>query len=204
MVYVEVVVLILVNVDFQVRDLVLYATSQNKVICREDLELFPLLIVLLLSALHGDVWIVFIILVEDKVVGVTEHGHGVASSIVDFIIVVLKVVLGKIIVVVAARSQWVEAQPHGIQTYSWFFDLDFPLLVSFFSACASSRSSFASSSWSLASCDMRSNSSSSNWYFSGKGAAKPRGTQVVAVIIDMLLYVRGATHQHLRGGSFST
>jgi hypothetical protein len=39
---------------------------------------------------------------------------------------------------------------------------------------------------------MRSYSSSSNWYFSGKGAAKPRGTHVVAVIIDMLLNVRVA------------
>ena len=101
MVYVEVVILVFVDIDLQMRGLVLYATSQNQVVGCQDLELFPFLVVFLFVALHGDVWVVFVVLVKYEVVRVAEHGHGVASSFVDLVVVVLEVVLFEVVVVVA-------------------------------------------------------------------------------------------------------
>ncbi|KAA8616903.1 transducin family protein [Pyrenophora tritici-repentis] len=86
------------------RDLVFYPTCQYKVVGGQDLELFAIFLVLFLSALHCDVGVVLVVFVEDQVLCISEHGHGVALVLGDFVIVVLKIVLFKVVIVVPLPS----------------------------------------------------------------------------------------------------
>lgn len=101
--HVEVVGIILVHVDLEVRKLILNLGGEDQVVCGEDLKVRPILVLLLLGTVQRDVRILIVGLVVRKILDIAENSKRLPFPCRDvvFVVIVVEVVLLEGIVVQA-------------------------------------------------------------------------------------------------------